>query len=169
MLLQSGVYQRDGECVRGPALDGDQTGYGPGYRIYEAATATGWRSSSPDEAAWRRLGALPEATSPPGHLRPLARRTATTRSPGTAEAVLEAAFATAPAAAWVARLRQLGPAGRAHRADWTATASARAILDDPVNRQLGRVASYRDADWGHFEQIGRAGAVRPAARRRAPT
>jgi crotonobetainyl-CoA:carnitine CoA-transferase CaiB-like acyl-CoA transferase len=28
------------------------------------------------------------------------------------------------------------------------------ILDDPVNRQLGRVASYDTADWGWFEQIG---------------
>ena len=28
------------------------------------------------------------------------------------------------------------------------------ILDDPVNRQLGRVAEYETADWGHFEQIG---------------
>jgi len=30
----------------------------------------------------------------------------------------------------------------------------RSILDDPVNRQLGRVASYPTADWGWFEQIG---------------
>jgi crotonobetainyl-CoA:carnitine CoA-transferase CaiB-like acyl-CoA transferase len=30
----------------------------------------------------------------------------------------------------------------------------RSILDDPVNRQLGRVASYDTADWGAFEQIG---------------
>ncbi len=28
------------------------------------------------------------------------------------------------------------------------------ILDDPVNRQLGRVAAYETAEWGHFEQIG---------------
>ena len=30
----------------------------------------------------------------------------------------------------------------------------RKILDDPVNRQLGRVVSYETADWGRFEQIG---------------
>ncbi len=30
----------------------------------------------------------------------------------------------------------------------------RAILDDPLNRQLGRVAAYDTPDWGHFEQIG---------------
>ena len=28
------------------------------------------------------------------------------------------------------------------------------ILDDPVNRQLGRVTAYETAEWGHFEQIG---------------
>jgi crotonobetainyl-CoA:carnitine CoA-transferase CaiB-like acyl-CoA transferase len=30
----------------------------------------------------------------------------------------------------------------------------RQILDDPVNRRLGRVVSYDTADWGRFEQIG---------------
>ena len=35
MLLQSGVFERDGSSVRGPQLDAQQTGYGPGYRIYE--------------------------------------------------------------------------------------------------------------------------------------
>jgi crotonobetainyl-CoA:carnitine CoA-transferase CaiB-like acyl-CoA transferase len=30
----------------------------------------------------------------------------------------------------------------------------RAILDDPVNRQAGRVVAYHVEDWGHFEQIG---------------
>ena len=70
-----------------------------------------------------------------------------------AEQTLEAAFATAPAGQWVARLRGLGllaeliePADR--------DTFRRAILDDPVNRQLGRVVSYETADWGHFEQIG---------------
>ena len=70
-----------------------------------------------------------------------------------AETVLEAAFATAPAAAWTARLRALGllaeliePLDR--------DGFRRAILDDPVNRQLGRVVSYPTADWGRFEQIG---------------
>ena len=29
-----------------------------------------------------------------------------------------------------------------------------AILDDPVNRQLARVAVYATTDWGWFEQIG---------------
>lgn len=28
------------------------------------------------------------------------------------------------------------------------------ILDDPVNRRLGRAVGYETADWGAFEQIG---------------
>jgi crotonobetainyl-CoA:carnitine CoA-transferase CaiB-like acyl-CoA transferase len=70
-----------------------------------------------------------------------------------AEKVLEAAFATAPAAAWTARLRALGllaeliePLDR--------DGFRRAVLDAPVNRQLGRVVSYPTAGWGRFEQIG---------------
>jgi crotonobetainyl-CoA:carnitine CoA-transferase CaiB-like acyl-CoA transferase len=39
----------------------------------------------------------------------------------------------------------------------------RAILGDPVNRQLGRVVSYETADWGHFEQIGPLLRCEPAA------
>ena len=37
------------------------------------------------------------------------------------------------------------------------------MLDDPINRQLGRVASYETADWGHFEQIGSLIRYGPAA------
>ena len=53
----------------------------------------------------------------------------------------------------MARLRDLGLLAEliepASRDDFR-----RAILDDPVNRQLGRVVCYQTADWGHFEQIG---------------
>ncbi len=70
-----------------------------------------------------------------------------------AEAALEAAFATADAAGWVARLRAAGllvePVEPADRDRFR-----RGILDDPVNRQLGRVVAYETADWGRFEQIG---------------
>jgi len=76
-----------------------------------------------------------------------------------------AAFATAPAAQWASRLRDLGllaeliePLDR--------DGFRRAVLDDPVNRQLGRVVSYETADWGHFEQIGpllRCGPAEPLA------
>ena len=99
-----------------------------------------------------RLASVPEMASlPPGYA-PL-RTGPDDGAARQAETVLEAAFATAPAAAWVGRLRALGllaeliePLDR--------DGFRRAVLDDPVNRQLGRVVSFPTADWGRFEQIG---------------
>jgi crotonobetainyl-CoA:carnitine CoA-transferase CaiB-like acyl-CoA transferase len=155
LLLHSGVFQRDGEVVPGPGLDAAQAGYGPGYRIYAAAADRWLALVLPDEAAWRRLRSLPEMASLPAAYAPLRgfRDGALDGAARRAETVLEAAFATAPAAAWAARLRALGllaeliePLDR--------DGFRRAVLDDPVNRQLGRVVSYPTADWGRFEQIG---------------
>jgi crotonobetainyl-CoA:carnitine CoA-transferase CaiB-like acyl-CoA transferase len=152
ILLHSGVFWRDGELVRGPSLDRAQTGYGPGYRIYQCGDGNWFALVLPDEPAWRRLRSVPEAAALPAAYAPLRGGTAdgTARE---AEAVLEAAFATMPAARWTDRLRGLGllaelidPVNR--------DCFRRAILDDPVNRQLGRVVAYDTADWGHFEQIG---------------
>jgi crotonobetainyl-CoA:carnitine CoA-transferase CaiB-like acyl-CoA transferase len=152
MLLQSGAFLRDGQVVRGPGLDALQTGYGPGYRIYEGADGNWFALVLPGDESWRRLASLPEASSLPATYAPL-RGGAADAVARQAETVLEAAFATAPAAEWVGRLRALGllaeliePLDR--------DGFRRAILDDPVNRQLGRVVSYETADWGHFEQIG---------------
>jgi crotonobetainyl-CoA:carnitine CoA-transferase CaiB-like acyl-CoA transferase len=70
-----------------------------------------------------------------------------------AEAILERVFAGAPAAEWVAQLRRAGvPAELIEPMD--RDTFRHGILDDPVNRQLGRVASFETADWGAFEQIG---------------
>jgi crotonobetainyl-CoA:carnitine CoA-transferase CaiB-like acyl-CoA transferase len=151
-LLHSGVFERDGEVVPGPGLDAAQTGYGPGYRIYAGADGRWFDLVLPDEAAWRRLASLPELASLPAAYAPL-RGGPLDAVARQAETVLEAAFATAPAAAWAGRLRALGllaeliePLDR--------DGFRRAVLDDPVNRQLGRVVSYPTADWGQFEQIG---------------
>jgi len=146
------VFERDGEVVPGPGLDAAQTGYGPGYRIYAGADGRWLALVLPDEAAWRRLASVPEMASlPPGYT-PL-RAGPDDGAARRAETILEAAFATAPAAAWTARLRGLDllaeliePLDR--------DGFRRAVLDDPVNRQLGRVVSYPTADWGRFEQIG---------------
>jgi crotonobetainyl-CoA:carnitine CoA-transferase CaiB-like acyl-CoA transferase len=106
----------------------------------------------PDPEAWARLRSLPEAASLPAAYTPL-RGGADEAAALEAEAVLEAAFASAPAADWVARLHALGvPAERVEAMD--RDRYRRGILDDPVNRQLGRVVEYDTADWGHFEQIG---------------
>jgi len=112
----------------------------------------------PDESSWQRLTSLVDL---PASYAPLRGgvRDAEARE---AERILQTAFATAPAAEWAARLRALGllaelvePADR--------DAFRRAILDDPVNRQLGRVVSYETADWGHCEQIGPLVRCGPAA------
>lgn len=147
MLLQSGVFQRDGMLVPGPSLDAAQTGYGAGYRIYEGADGAWFALVVPDTPAWDRLRAL--VPSLPGAYAPLRG----VDGAAEAEAALVAAFADAPAVLWVERLRAAGqlvePIEPLDRDGFR-----RGILDDPVNRQLGRVVAYDTADWGHFEQIG---------------
>jgi crotonobetainyl-CoA:carnitine CoA-transferase CaiB-like acyl-CoA transferase len=152
MLLQSGVYQRDGRSVRQPELDAAQTGYGPGYRLYACAEGTWLAVVIPDASAWLRLRGLPECAELPREYRPL-RRGHEDAVALAAERVLETACASAPAAAWQQRLRPTGVL--------TETVDLldrdqfrRRTLDDPYNRQLGRVVSYRVPRWGHFEQLG---------------
>ena len=124
MLLQSGVFQRDGEFVRGPELDADQTGYGPGYRIYEAGDGGGSRSCVPDAGVVAALRVAPRGGGAARRpTRPL-RGGADDADAPEAEAVLEPAFATAPA-------RRLGGAAAGRRGCWpsasptsTATRSA---------------------------------------------
>jgi crotonobetainyl-CoA:carnitine CoA-transferase CaiB-like acyl-CoA transferase len=166
MLPHSGVFRRAGGLVRGPELDTAQTGYGPGYRIYRAADDNWFALVLPDPAAWRQVAALPGIDGLPGRYAPLRGGSADVAA-RQAESVLESAFATRTAAAWVELLRAAGaiaepiePMGR--------DAFRRGILDDPVNRQLGRVASYPTADWGHFEQIGPLLRCGPEAEARPP-
>jgi len=70
-----------------------------------------------------------------------------------AEALLEAAIATAPAPEWVARVRTAGALAEVVD-DVDRDAFRRRILDDPTNRRLGRAVTFETADWGRFEQIG---------------
>jgi crotonobetainyl-CoA:carnitine CoA-transferase CaiB-like acyl-CoA transferase len=152
MLLQSGVFRRDGTLVRGPELDAAQTGYGPGYRLYEGADGKWFALVLPDEEAWARLCALPGLAALDPCYAPL-RHGADDRSVSGAEGVLAAAFRAAPAAAWVERLRAVGLAVEPV-ADLDRDQFRQGILDDPLNRQLGRVVGYQTEAWGHFEQIG---------------
>jgi crotonobetainyl-CoA:carnitine CoA-transferase CaiB-like acyl-CoA transferase len=152
MLLQSGVFQRDGACVRGPALDAQQAGYGPGYRIYECADGDWLALVIPDRDAWLRLRSLPGAEALSSEYTPLRAHDedATARQ---AEAVFENLFRSAPAADWVDRVRALG--ALAERIEpMSRDDFRRGILDDPLNRQFGRVATYDTAEWGRFDQIG---------------
>lgn len=150
MLLHGGVFRRDGAVVRGPALDADQTGYGPGYRLYRAAGDTWLAVVVPDPDAWDRLRSLVDGL--PATYAPL-RGGGAGGDARAAEAALERAFADAPAAEWAARLAALDiPVEVIDDVD--RDGFRRRILDDPVNRQLGRAVGYETADWGGFEQIG---------------
>jgi crotonobetainyl-CoA:carnitine CoA-transferase CaiB-like acyl-CoA transferase len=152
MLLHSGVFQRDGRVVRGPELDAEQTGFGPGYRIYKGSDGRWFALVVADRYAWGRLRSLPDVVGLTPTYTPL-RRHPDDAVAAEAEQILAAAFAGSPADAWIDRLRALGllvePVEELDRDRFR-----QGILDDPVNRQLGRVAAYETADWGHFEQIG---------------
>jgi crotonobetainyl-CoA:carnitine CoA-transferase CaiB-like acyl-CoA transferase len=152
MLLHSGVFQRDGQVVRGPELDAAQTGFGPGYRIYQGSDGRWFALVVADRDAWARLRSLPDVVGLTRTYTPLRRRPDDAVA-AEAEEILAAAFAESPAEAWIDQLRALGllvePVEAMDRDHFR-----QGILDDPVNRQLGRVAAYETADWGHFEQIG---------------
>jgi crotonobetainyl-CoA:carnitine CoA-transferase CaiB-like acyl-CoA transferase len=152
MLLQSGVFQRDGDVVRGPRLDGAQTGYGPGYRIYQGADGRWFALVIPDEAAWARLRTLAPLEDLTPAYTPL-RTGPECEAAARAEEMLAGAFATDTAATWVEQLRAIGllvePVEELDRDQFR-----RGILDDPINRELGRAVSYPTVDWGRFEQIG---------------
>src|SRR5690606_25785103 len=150
MLLHSGVFRRNGAVVRGPALDADQTGYGPGHRLYRCAGGTWLAVVVPDPAARARLGTvvggLPDTYAP----RPGRALDGTVRA---AEAAIERALAARPAPDWEPVLRGLGVLVAVVEAV-SRDAFRRRILDDPLNRRLGRAVTYDTADWGAFEQIG---------------
>ena len=98
-----------------PSSTTGQTGYGPGYRLYEAGDG-GWLALVVPDA-----GGAGRACAAGGRRRcrrPTRRCAAAPDDAAAraAEAALEAAFATAHAADWVARLRGRRPAGRAGRA-----------------------------------------------------
>lgn len=152
MLLHSGVHLEDGRLVDQPLLDRAQTGYGAGYRIYRAGDDRWFALVVPDRACWARLRSVPGLESVPEEYAPV-RRDSDDPAAIAAERALEAAFSAGPAAGWLDHLQRQGiPATAIEPLD--RDRFRRAILDDPINRQIGRVASYHTPEWGHFEQIG---------------
>jgi crotonobetainyl-CoA:carnitine CoA-transferase CaiB-like acyl-CoA transferase len=161
MLLQSGVYMRDGRCVRQPELDAGQTGYGPGYRIYAGGDGHWFALVLPDRDSWRRLRSLPALASLPEPYAPL-RGGSSDAVAREAESVLERAFSSAPTHEWVAALQEIDiPVEPVEPVD--RNRFRQRILDDPVNQQLGRVVTYSTTEWGRFEQIGPLLRCGPAA------
>ncbi len=163
LTLKSGAFLWGDEVVSGPVLDGDQRGYGAAYRLYRGADDAWFALAVPDDATWERLRTLVGvdalAESPP----PL--RTDGALQPE--ELLLEELFATKDAEAWIVALRAADvPVEPVVGADRTAFVSG--FLDDPLNRQLGRVVSYPWGDRGLLEQPGFALRLGPAPRPAAP-
>ena len=165
LTLKSGAFLRGDDVVGGPLLDGEQRGYGATYRIYQGADGAWFALAVPDAAAWERLravvgdDALP--TSPP----PL--RIGTDGAAQPEELILERVFASKDAAAWVTALRDAEvPVEPVPTADRTAFIGA--ILDDPVNRQLGRVVTLEYGARGKLEQPAFPIRFGPAPRPAAP-
>jgi crotonobetainyl-CoA:carnitine CoA-transferase CaiB-like acyl-CoA transferase len=159
LTLKSGAFLDGDRVVRGPVLDAEQRGYGAAYRLYQGGDGAWFALAVPDAPAWTRLRALVGVDGLPESPPPL--RTDGELQP--AEQLLERAFATKDAATWIAALCAVDVP-----AECVAGMSRRdfddAFLDDPVNRQLGRVVAYAWGERGRLEQPALAVRFGPAAR-----
>jgi crotonobetainyl-CoA:carnitine CoA-transferase CaiB-like acyl-CoA transferase len=147
LTLKSGAYLRGDVSVAGPVLDATQTGYGAAYRIYRCADAAWLALAVGDAAAWQRLRELV-----PG-LPAVVPALRIEHGDGTqpAELVLEAAFATKPAAEWVAALRAADiPVEPVLDVDRTRFAEG--FVTDAVNLARGGVATHQWGDRGRVDQ-----------------
>jgi crotonobetainyl-CoA:carnitine CoA-transferase CaiB-like acyl-CoA transferase len=164
LTLKSGAFVADDTVVRGPVLDGDQLGYGAAYRLYEGADGEWFALAVPDADAWERLCAVVDIDALPSSPPPLRTDDGAAQ---TAELLLAEAFAAKEAAAWVDALRAADvPVEPVRALDRGAFIAG--LLDDPVNRQLGRVVAYEWGDRGLLEQPAFPVRFGPAARRVAP-
>jgi crotonobetainyl-CoA:carnitine CoA-transferase CaiB-like acyl-CoA transferase len=103
----------------------------------------------PDARAWDGLRAVVRLTGLPSA--PPALRT-DGGDPQPEELLLESAFRTRDASAWVAELRAAWvPVEPVETPDRIGFASG--FTADPVNRQLGRVVSYQWGDFGRVDQL----------------
>jgi crotonobetainyl-CoA:carnitine CoA-transferase CaiB-like acyl-CoA transferase len=149
LTLKSGAFVAGDRVVSGPVLDAQQTGYGAAYRIYQGGDGAWFALAVPDRRAWDRLRDVVRLGGLPGSPPPL--RTVPGGGQQPEERLLQDAFRARAAAAWVTELRAAGvpvePVTEADRNEFAA-----GFVDDPVNRQLGRVVSYRWGDRGRVDQ-----------------
>ncbi len=164
MALKSGAFLVGETRIGGPVLDPAQTGYGAAYRIYQAGDGAWLAVVVPDAPTWTRLGAVVQVKGLPDAPPPL-RLLPGERQP--AEVLLEEAFRTRDAQAWVRELSAGGVpvevVAEVDRAGFIST-----LLDDPVGRQLGRVVSFDWGPRGRLEQPGLPLRLGPGPRPAAP-
>jgi crotonobetainyl-CoA:carnitine CoA-transferase CaiB-like acyl-CoA transferase len=148
LTLKSGAFIVGDSVVGGPILDAGQLGFGAAYRFYQGADGRWLALAVPDLATWAALRRTVAIEGLPENPPPL--RTAA-GPPQAEEALLEKAFSSKDAGAWVAELRAAGvpvePVIEADRETFVA-----GFVDDPVNRQLGRVVAHKWGERGTVEQ-----------------
>jgi len=148
MTLKSGAFLAGDRVVGGPVLDAKQTGYGAAYRLYQGGDEEWFALAVPDAATWARLRDVVAGEDLPASPPPLRTELA---GPQPEELVLEAVFRTKDTAVWVRELRGAGvPVEPVDEVDRTEFAAR--FLDDPVNRELGRVVTHHWGDRGRVEQ-----------------
>jgi crotonobetainyl-CoA:carnitine CoA-transferase CaiB-like acyl-CoA transferase len=117
----------DGSIAPYPRMDDDQTGIGPGYRIYEGAD--GWVAvAALDDATRARLRAVAGAAT---------------------DDAIEAGVRTRAVDELLGAL-----AGAQVPAERVQVAHEEAFFDSELNRSLGMTAAYEHPVYGHTEQIG---------------
>ena len=148
LALKSGAFLKDGVVTGGPVVDSGQMGYGAAYRLYQAGDAEWFALAVTDLKAWQSLRSVVGANGLPESPPPL--RTAG-GEPQPEERVLEEQFRRKEAWRWVGELGSAGvPVAPARQLDREGFVAG--FVDDPVNRQLGRVLEFQWGDRGRVAQ-----------------
>ena len=138
----------------GPALDGDQTGYGPGYRLYRGCRRTpGSPWSSPTRRRGLGCARCPSWLTCPAAYAPLRGGDARQRRPARPSRSSSEHCVTGGRQGVGRRLRDEGVLAEVVE-DVDRDALPPRHPRRPGQPQLGRAVAYETADWGHFEQIG---------------
>jgi crotonobetainyl-CoA:carnitine CoA-transferase CaiB-like acyl-CoA transferase len=148
LFLKPGAFLVGDEVVSGPVVDADQRGYGAAYRLYEGADGHWFALAVPDAGTWTVLREVVGAEDLPPAPPPLRTQPG---APQGEEHILESAFRRQTARTWVNALRAAGvPVELVREVDRSGFIAG--FVDDPVNKQLGRVVSYRWGDRGEVVQ-----------------
>jgi crotonobetainyl-CoA:carnitine CoA-transferase CaiB-like acyl-CoA transferase len=141
LTLKSGAWLKDGAVTGSPLVDSDQMGYGAAYRLYQGSDGEWFALAVTDRQVWDRLRRVVGADELP-HTPPPLRTDG--GDPQPEEQLLEKHFGRKDAAAWLSELGAAGvpvaPVCQVDREGFVA-----GFLDDPLNRQLGRVLEFH---WG---------------------
>ena len=130
-------------------------GTAPGTASTSAATATGSRSCCPTSSRGSDCAPSARRGVAPGRRTRRCAVAATDALGARGGACARSRCSrSAPAAEWIGAAAAARSCSRSASEPTSRDEFRQGILDDPVNRQLGRVAAYETAEWGHFEQIG---------------